>query len=290
MTRFHETPAPGLEQAYEGSLLHAEESAYQKIDVYEHPTFGRMLVLDGLVQTTTRDEFCYHEMLVHVPMIACAEPRRVLIIGGGDGGTLRRVLEHPTVTDAVMVEIDERVTAVSRRHLPSIAGDAFDDPRATVLFDDGAAYVRNGTEPFDAIVVDSSDPVGPGVVLFSEEFYAQCRARLNPGGTLSAQIGSPLYFPDEIAMALGNAAKAFPQVEPYLGAVPTYPGTLWGYMVAGERLDLDADTAAKRAAERGLQPRYWTPEIQAGAFAVPAFLGAVAAGSPVFPPVPLPEA
>ncbi|HVL90630.1 MAG TPA: polyamine aminopropyltransferase [Actinomycetota bacterium] len=283
MTRFHEEPAPGLEQAYQGTLLHAEESAFQKIEVYEHPTFGRMLVLDGLVQTTTRDEFCYHEMLVHVPMIAVAEPRRVLIIGGGDGGTLRRVLEHATVTEAVMVEIDETVTTVSREFFPEIAGDAFDDPRATVLFDDGAAYVRDGSEPFDAIVIDSSDPVGPGVVLFSEEFYGQCRVRLNPGGVLSAQIGSPFYFPDEIAMALGNAAKAFPQVKPYVGAVPTYPGTLWGYMLAGERIDTDADTAGKRAAERGLQPRYWTPEIQAGAFAVPAFVAEVASGSPVFP-------
>lgn len=283
MTRFHETPAPGLEQAYEGALVHEEASAFQQIQVFEHPVFGRMLVLDGLVQTTVNDEFCYHEMLVHVPMIACADPKRVLIIGGGDGGTLRRVLEHPGVTEAVMVEIDQRVTDVSREFFPQIAGDAFDDPRANVMFDDGAAYVRDGSDHFDAIIIDSSDPVGPGVVLFSEEFYAQCRARLNPGGVLSAQIGSPFYFPAEIRMALGNAGSAFPQVKPYVGAVPTYPGTLWGYMLAGETLDLDSDTAAKRAAERGLQTRYWTPDVQTGAFAVPAFVGAVAAGRPVLP-------
>lgn len=283
MTRFFETPAPGLEQAYEGTLLHEEQSEFQRIQVFSHPTFGRVLVLDGLVQTTLNDEFCYHEMLVHVPMIAHVEPKRVLIIGGGDGGTLRRVLEHPMVTEAVMVEIDGRVTDVCKEHLPQIAGEAWSDPRATVLFDDGNAYVREGTEPFDVIIIDSSDPVGPGVVLFETSFYDACKARLNPGGVLTAQIGTPLYFPDEVKLAVTNASASFNDVRPYLGAVPTYPGTLWGYMLCGSSLDIDGQTAAKRAAERGLQPKYWTPDVHAGAFAIPAFVQDVVSGRPLFP-------
>lgn len=270
MTRFAENPVPGLEQGYDGELLHEERSAFQLIRVYQHATFGRMLVLDGLVQTTERDEFCYHEMLVHPVLISHPEPRRVLIIGGGDGGTLRRVLEHPSVSECVMVEIDERVTAVCREHMPSIAGAAFEDPRANVLFDDGAAYVRGGPDTFDAIIIDSSDPVGPGVVLFSSEFYAACRARLTPHGLIGAQIGSPLYFPDEVHMATSNAAAAG-EVYPYLGTVPTYPGALWSYMLAAGR-PADAATAGKRAADRGITGKYWTPELQEGAFSLPRFV------------------
>jgi spermidine synthase len=277
LTRFAENPAPGLEQGYEGDLLHEERSEFQLIQVYENATFGRMLVLDGLVQTTERDEFCYHEMLVHPVLLSLPDPRRVLIIGGGDGGTLRRVLEHPGVSECVMVEIDERVTAVCKDIMPAIAGKAFEDPRANVLFDDGAAYVRGGGEPFDAIVVDSSDPVGPGVVLFSREFYAACKARLISDGLLSAQIGSPFYHPDEIHMGTTNAG-AMGEVHPYLGAVPTYPGTLWGYMLAGGP-PADATTAAKRAADRGLTTKYWSPEVQEGAFALPTFVADPVASS-----------
>jgi spermidine synthase len=270
--RFFETPAPGVEQAYEGELLHAEDSAFQHIDVYEHPTFGRVLVLDGAVQTSERDEFLYHEMLVHVPMIAHPDPRRVLVIGGGDGGTLRRVLEHPTVTEAVMVEIDERVTVVSRELLPSIGADVWDDPRATVLFDDGNAYVHGGDDTFDAIIVDSSDPVGPGIVLFETPFYEAALARLNPDGVFVAQVGSAIYFQDEIRMAVRNARAAFPDVRLYLGLVTTYPGVAWSFMLAGRHIEIDQESAGARAAERKISTRCWTPEVQAGAFAIPGFV------------------
>jgi spermidine synthase len=208
-------------------------------------------------------------MLVHVPLLAHPEPRRVLVIGGGDGGTLRRVLEHPTVSDAVMVEIDERVTALSREFMPSIGGDVWDDPRGTVLFDDGNAYVHADGEPFDAIVVDSSDPVGPGIVLFETPFYRRCLERLNPGGVFVAQVGSPVYFQDEMRMAFRNARAAFTDVRLYLGHVTTYPGVVWSFLLGGERLEIDAEAAATRATERKIATRYWTPEIHAGAFALP---------------------
>ena len=272
MARFSESPAPGVEFAYEGELVHAEDSAFQHIDIYDHPTFGRTLVLDGAVQTSERDEFLYHEMLVHVPLLCHPSPQRVLVIGGGDGGTLRRVLEHPTVTEAVMVEIDERVTALSREYMPSIGGECWDDPRASVLFDDGNAYVHADGEPFDAIIVDSSDPVGPGIVLFETPFYRRCLERLNPGGVHVAQVGSPIYFQDEMRMAFRNARAAFPDVRLYLGYVTTYPGVVWSFMLCGERLQIDAAEAGARAAERKITARTWTPEVQEGAFALPGII------------------
>jgi spermidine synthase len=236
-------------------------------------------VLDGAVQTSERDEFLYHEMLVHVPLLAHPNPQRVLVIGGGDGGTLRRVLEHSTVTEAVMVEIDERVTALSREFMPSIGGDVWDDPRATVLFDDGNAYVRADGEPFDAIIVDSSDPVGPGIVLFETPFFERCLERLNPSGVYVAQIGSPIYFQDELRMAVRNARAAFPDVRVYLGHVTTYPGVLWGFMLCGEALTIDAAEAEARAAERKITARAWTPALQASAFGLPGFVTEAFEGS-----------
>ncbi len=157
-SRFFETPAPGVEFAYEGELLHAEDSAFQHIDIYEHPTFGRTLVLDGAVQTSERDEFLYHEMLVHVPLRRPprAAPRARHRRRRRRDATARARASQ--VTDAVMVEIDDRVTAVSREFMPSIGGEVWDDPRATVLFEDGNAYIHADGEPFDAIIVDSSRP------------------------------------------------------------------------------------------------------------------------------------
>jgi len=268
-SRFSETPAAGVEFAYEGELLHAEDSGFQHVEIYDHPTFGRTLVLDGAVQTSERDEFLYHEMLVHVPLLCHAGPRRVLVIGGGDGGTIRRVLEHPSVTEAVMVEIDERVTALSREWMPSIGGDVWDDPRATVLFEDGNAHIHADAEPFDAIIVDSSDPVGPGIVLFETPFYRRCLERLNPGGVFAAQVGSPIYFQDEMRMAHNNARAAFADVRLYIGHVTTYPGVAWSYMLCGETLSVDGAEAGARASERKIATRYWTPAIHAGAFALP---------------------
>jgi spermidine synthase len=260
----------GFRYAFEGRTLASERSPFQQIDVYENPSFGRVLALDGLTQTTERDEFVYHEMLVHVPLLALAEPpRRVLVIGGGDGGTLRRVLEHPSVERAVMVEIDELVTDLCRKFMPSIGGDCWDDPRADVRFDDGIAFVRDSGETFDAILVDSSDPIGPGEGLFSPEFYANARARLAPGGVLCAQSGSPYFQQGELWRTWRHASAAFDDARVYLANVPTYPGCLWSFTLAAARLDIDAQAARRRAQERNLRTRYWTPELQTGAFALP---------------------
>jgi len=266
---YGEQIVPGFTYAFEGEEIVSERSPFQQIEIYENASFGRLLMLDGLTQTTERDEFIYHEMLVHVPLISLAAPHRVLIIGGGDGGTLRRVLEHPSVDKAVMVEIDQRVTELCREHMPSIAGDAFDDPRAEVLFDDGIAYVKDGGEPFDAILIDSSDPVGPGEGLFTVDFYKAAAGRLTQGGVLAAQSGSPGFQQDELHRTYTHAARAFSNVRVYLGFVPTYPGGMWSFILAGEQLSLDPAEAQTRAAERKITAQYWRPELQRGSFDVP---------------------
>jgi spermidine synthase len=266
---FSEEIVAGFRYVYEGDLVVSERSAFQQIDIYEHPSFGKTLVLDGLVQTTERDEFIYHEMLAHVPLLALDQPRSVLIIGGGDGGTLRHVLMHPSVERAVMVEIDERVTELCRKHIASIAGDAFDDPRADVRFDDGVAFVEHTTEKFDAILIDSSDPVGPGEGLFTAQFYANAAKILSPGGLLAAQSGSPLVQQGELHRTYQHVKTVFADARPYLLSVPTYPGTMWSFMLCGERIDIDPGTARARAEERGISAMWWTPAVQRGAFDLP---------------------
>jgi len=270
MAGFEEEAIGGFWYRFAGDPIVSERSPFQQIDIYRTPSFGHLLTLDGLVQTSEEDEFCYHEMLVHVPMLTVDVPERVLIIGGGDGGTLRHVLMHPSVRRAVMCEIDERVTELCRRHMPSIAGDAFEDPRAEVLFDDGIAYVRDGDETFDVIIVDSSDPIGPGEGLFTTAFYTDVARRLTAGGVVCVQSGSPIFQQDELHRAHQNMGAVLPEVRTFMAAVPTYPGTLWTYTIGGERVEVLApEIAAARAAERGLRTRYWSPALQRGAFDLP---------------------
>lgn len=246
-----------------GDILFDRRSTFQRVQVVTSPVFGRMLVLDDAVQTTERDEHVYHEMLVHVPMALHPDPRRVLIIGGGDGGTLEEVLKHP-VTSVTMVEIDRAVVEVSRAFLPSIAGAAFDDPRGRLLIEDGIAFVRRTDEPFDVILVDSTDPKGPGVALFSEEFYRGCRRILTPSGVLSVQSGSLLYQRDLMDLVARHLGAVFPIVAPYWAAIPAYPGTLWSFTLAGSQSDPRRPRALPIP---GL--RYYAPAVHQAALSLP---------------------
>jgi spermidine synthase len=257
VTAYGEPVAPGFDHVFTGELLHTETSPFQTIDIYDNAHFGRMLTLDGLVQTTERDEHCYHEMLVHPALTSRAHIERALVIGGGDGGVLRRLLQHADCAE--MCEIDEAVTAASRRFLPSISDGALDDPRATVLFEDGAAYVARHEDAFDAIAIDSTDPIGPAVVLFSEEFYANCARALRRDGVVVAQSGSPLYQSAELGRVIRNMSSAFKTVETYTGFVPTYPGVLWSYTVGTNGTPVSAaDTGSLRArrAARGIATKF----------------------------------
>ncbi|MGF1639711.1 MAG: polyamine aminopropyltransferase [Rhodospirillales bacterium] len=267
--------ANGYAQRFQVSrIVHRERTAFQDLLIFETPAFGRVLVLDEIVQTTERDEFVYHEMLAHVPLFAHGRARRVLIIGGGDGGVLREVLRHP-VDRVTMVEIDGRVIDLCREHMPGLSAGAFDDPRAEVLVDDGIRFVAETTDGFDVIIVDSSDPVGPNEVLFTDAFYADCRRRLTAGGVVIAQSGVPFFQKDEVVGSYARLKPHFADVAFYVIAVPTYAGGLmslgWATDDAAMRR-LPESAIAERYAVAGLQTRYYSPAVHKAAFALPPFI------------------
>ncbi len=250
--------------------LYHGRSRYQDIAIYRTAQFGRMLALDDVIMLTESDEFAYHEMLVHPALLACPRPRRVLVVGGGDGGAVREVLRHPAVDEVLLAELDGDVLAACRVHLPWTAS-ALDDPRVHVHVADGAEFVAaQSTASFDAVLVDAPDPVGHAEVLFGTEFYAQCRRILGSDGVLAVQSDSPFVMPGITRGVVGRLAEGFPTVRVCWAVVPTYAGSLWTFSVAS----LGADPADAPAAQRGAELqgcRYWSPGLHQGAFILPAF-------------------
>ena len=251
------------------------QSPFQDIVVFESGSHGRVMLLDGVVQITEADEFVYQEMLAHVPLLAHGAARRVLIIGAGDGGVLRRVLQHRGVERAVMVEIDGEVIRLAREHLPGIGGEAWTDPRAEIVVGDGIDHVRRAEAgSFDVVIVDSTDPIGVGEVLFTEEFYANCARLLTERGLVVNQSGVPFMQAEELRETSLRRAAAFPDVHAYVAAVPTYVGGLmtlgWAAKDAACRA-VPPEEIRRRAEAAGIlgRTRYWTPEIHLGAFNLP---------------------
>ena len=253
-------------------------SDFQDIVVFESYSHGRVMLLDGVTQITEADEFVYQEMIVHVPLLAHGAARNVLIIGAGDGGVLRRVLQHKGVARSVMVEIDGEVIRLSREFLPAISGDAWSDPRAEVIVGDGIDYVRRAPDgAFDAIIVDSTDPIGVGEVLFTDEFYANAARILGPGGLIVNQCGVPAMQADELRDTSARRAKFFRHVGAYVAAVPTYVGGFMTLGFAAKQPDLDKVTTpsiTSRAQAAGIlgTTQYWTPEVHAAAFCLPPYI------------------
>ena len=259
------------------------QSAFQDIMIFESAAHGRVMLLDGVVQITEADEFVYQEMIAHVPLLAHGAAARVLIIGAGDGGVLRRVLAHRGTRRAVMVEIDGEVIRLAREFMPAIAGDAWDDPRAEIIVGDGIDYVKRAPDAaFDVIIVDSTDPIGVGEVLFTDAFYAHSARILSPRGLIVNQCGVPFMQADELRETSARRARFFPHVGAYVAAVPTYVG---GFMTLGfaakvPGLNAVAPGEIRARAERaGIlgTTRYWTPEIHAGAFSLPPYIAAALA-------------
>ncbi|MGC8478132.1 MAG: polyamine aminopropyltransferase [Acetobacteraceae bacterium] len=254
------------------------KSPFQDIAILETASHGRVMLLDGVVQITEADEFVYQEMIAHVPLLAHGAAANVLIIGAGDGGVLKRVLAHATTRRAVMVEIDGDVISLSKQYLPAIGGDAWQDPRAEVIVGDGIDYVRRAPDAsFDVIIVDSTDPIGVGEVLFTDDFYANCARILTGRGLVVNQCGVPFMQADELADTSARRARFFPHVTAYLAAVPTYVG---GFMTLGWAAK-DATLAAvppevlrQRAEAAGIlgTTRYWTPALHAAAFQLPPYI------------------
>ena len=263
--REYHTPTSGIFFVSRRRLL-AAKTRFQEMEIHETDSFGRVLLLDGLVQTTERDEFFYHEMLVHPALTAHPRPEDVLIIGGGDGGALREVLRH-RVARATLVEIDEAVIQACRRFFPGLAS-SFDDPRATVRVADGHDFIRESTDRFDVILVDSSDPVGPSAILHQRHFFAGLKKRLKPGGVIAAQAGSPVFHLDHLKRKAVFLNRLFPYSAYYFGPVPTYPGGLWCYAFLSDRID--PLRPLRKKPPRGL--RFYNESIHRAAFASPELL------------------
>ncbi|MDU9020942.1 polyamine aminopropyltransferase [Pseudomonas corrugata] len=268
-----------LETLYEGygqrfrmdKLLHEVRTEHQHLVIFENPRMGRVMALDGVIQTTEADEFIYHEMLTHVPLLAHGKAKRVLIIGGGDGGMLREVTKHLSVEHITMVEIDGTVVDMCKEFLPNHSKGAYDDPRLNLVIDDGMRFVSTTQEKFDVIISDSTDPIGPGEVLFSENFYQACHRCLNDGGILVTQNGTPFMQLGEVQTTAGRLRGLFADWHFYQAAVPTYIGGAmtfaWGSTDSAYR-KLSRETLHERFIGSGIVTRYYNPEIHLGAFAM----------------------
>ncbi len=249
--------------------IYRGRSDYQTIEIFENDALGRVMVLDGAVMLIEAHEFAYHEMLVHPPLLAHPNPRRVLIIGGGDGGTLREAVKHAGVEEAVLCEIDEAVIATSREFLPFTA-QGLDSPKATLHVGDGIAYIRENEGAFDVVIVDSTDPVGFAEGLFRTPFYEDCKRALRPGGVFVQQTESPFYQFDAWTRIFKELNASFGRVDAYAAGIPMYPSGFWTFGMASEGLDPLAHFDPRRTEALG-ELRYYHPELQTRAFALPAF-------------------
>ena len=282
MAAFVETICPGVTFTVEADhMLYAGRTDFQTVHVFEHNTLGRVLALDNVVQTTELDEFVYHEMLTHTPVFAHGAVRTALIIGGGDGGIARELLRHP-VDRVVMVEIDGEVVSLCREHLPRLSNGAFDDPRLKLVIGDGARFVEDSDETFDVIIIDSTDPIGPGKVLFDTPFLTACRKRLRASGILVNQNGTPAFMPWAMEQSADNFAQVFPHSGFFYAPVPTYVSGVMALGWASEHhnlanVNLDAITA--RFGHLELSMRWYSPAVHVGAFAQPPTLASLARGA-----------
>lgn len=275
-TWFNETLYKGFRQSHEvKKVLFEGRSKYQNVGVFESGRFGRILALDGVVQCTEGDEFVYHEMLTHLPILAHGKVESVLIIGGGDGGILEEVLKHKSVKRATMVEIDGEVIEVAKKYLPKICGKAFSDKRTNLIVGDGAAYVAETKNRYDLVIVDRPDPVGPATVLFSEGFYRNCRRVMKPNAILVAQNGVPHMQGPELTEAIKLFQKIWTESGSYLAVVPTYVCGFMSMTWASDRDITDVDPRkvfARFDAAKLPALRYYNPEIHFAAFALPNFV------------------
>ena len=255
--------------------LESFRSRYQAVEVHDTVPFGRLFRLDGHFMTSEQDEFYYHENLVHVAALAHPEPRRALIVGGGDGGSAEELLKHPSMAAVTLCEVDAAVVDISRRYLAQVHHGALDDPRLTLEIGDGFAYVRAATASYDLVVLDLTDPGGPSTPLYTADFYRACAARLAPGGAMTLHLASPVAHPARIRDGLARLREAFPCVTPYLTSIPLYGG-LWMMACASATLDPGGVTAAevdRRIAQRGLaRLAYYNGDMHRAALALPNFV------------------
>lgn len=251
------------------------QTPFQRMAIYDTPQYGKLFRLDGFNMTSEKEEFVYHENLIHPALTAHAAPKKVLIIGGGDGGSSEEALKHPSVEQVTMVEIDEQVIAVAKEHFSAVHGGVFDNPKLRILIEDGMKFVRNTSEKFDLVALDLNDPMGPAEALYSTAFFQQLRAILAPGGALVLHIGAPVARPDRVAELSSRLNSVFRIVRPYTMYIPLY-GAQWAMAVCSDKLDpkaFTADEIDRRVEHRKLQDlRYFNGETHEAVFALPNYL------------------
>ncbi len=252
-------------------VLFAEKSPYQRVEIVETAGHGRMLLNDGLVMISERDEFVYHEMIAHVPLFVHPKPRRVLVIGGGDGGTVRETLKHSSVAHCRLVEIDEMVVNACREFIPKTSS-CLDDPRVEVTIADGVKFVATTTERYDVVIIDSTDPIGPAKPLFGAEFYTNVKRVLTNRGIVVSQAESPYYEEETQRSLVGILKGLFEHVSVYNYSNLTYPGSLWSFAFSSKGLRPVSDFDPLRVADAGIECSYYNSGIHRGAFALPEFM------------------
>jgi len=269
--------------------IEVARTRFQELEIHETPQFGRLFRLDGCFMTSEKDEFYYHENLVHPSMVAHPEPRRVLIVGGGDGGCAEEVLKHPSVEQATLVELDAEVVEIARQHLHAVHRGALDSPRLQVVIGDGLEFVANTRERFDFIALDLPDPIGPAAPLYERPFFQDCKRALAPGGALALHMGSPVAQPQRVRAMYRRVAEVFPVVRPYVMFIPLY-GSLWSMAVCSDRLDplaVSAEEVERRIVKRRLKHlQYYNGDTHRAVFALPNYVRALMAESNSVTPLP----
>ncbi len=245
-------------------------TTYQKIEIFDSYDYGKVLVLDGFIMLTEKDEFIYHEMITHVPLFTHPEPKRVLVIGGGDGGAVREVLKHESVEKVELVEIDEEVVSAVRKYFPQVAS-ALEDKRVEIKFQDGIEFVKSKNEIYDIILIDSPDPIGPAVGLFEESFYKDAFSALNDSGIIVAQAESPFIYPDLIKQINSAFKKYLPIVRFYLVNVPTYLSGVISFVLGSKKFDPIKDFNSDRVKKFNSKLKYYNEQIHIASFALPNF-------------------
>ncbi|MEJ2142750.1 MAG: polyamine aminopropyltransferase [Gammaproteobacteria bacterium] len=276
MKKYSETLYDSYGQEFEVDKIYFEnKTGHQHLVIFENAKFGRVMALDGIIQTTEADEFIYHEMLTHVPLFAHGNVKDVLIIGGGDGGMLREVCKHRSVEHITQVEIDDQVVEMCKQYLPNHSAGAYDDPRVEIVIDDGANFVRTTDKKFDVIISDSTDPIGPGEVLFTTDFYADCKRSLKPGGVLVTQNGVAFMQLDEVTTTNQRLVSHFSDHSFYCAAVPTYIGGVMTFAWATDNEQLrylSQDEIEQRFKLANINTRYYNPAIHKASFALPQYI------------------
>ncbi|MBL7132363.1 MAG: polyamine aminopropyltransferase [Candidatus Omnitrophica bacterium] len=275
---FYERLYPDIKIGVKGKLIYKKKTPYQDLRIYKTPRFGNMLTLDGTIQTTAKDEFIYHEMLTHPLLLSCPNPKKVLVVGAGDGGILREVLKHK-VEKVYIVEIDNEVIRTSKRYLPSINDGAFArNRRVEIIIDDGAKFIQRTGEKFDIAIVDSPDPLGVARVLFSKKFYKNINSVLTDKGMMIRQTGSTMLQPEEIKQNYRIMKQVFPYVSVQLAAIPTYIGGFFSFLIASKKINPEKVSFGKiqqRYKKLNLKTKYYNPQIHFASRKLPNYLRSI---------------